>query len=246
MVILGSLARSQHSELIPLQSVVPCVSKLHLQAMLRAINLCTGNWNENLFICGCLIFKSSVPFAPGDVDRGVRSRMTGSTYRKSRVISSVICSVDPVRKRGRCLALCAVLASVNLPGFAFSQPPCPGIHVQILDIRNSTGTVACALFESPEGFPTDFLRSATNIMMMKIRDTQARCDFLDIPPGAYALAVIHDENMDGKLATNWLGVPKEGYGFSNNAKASSGPPSFEAASFSYDGHNLDMTIRLNY
>lgn len=82
--------------------------------------------------------------------------------------------------------------------------------MKILGIKNSTGGVACALFESSEGFPTEYLRSATNIMVIKIRDKQARCDFEDIPPGTYALAVVHDENMNGKLDTNLLGIPKEG------------------------------------
>jgi uncharacterized protein (DUF2141 family) len=138
----------------------------------------------------------------------------------------------------------AVLA--NPAALVFAQSPCPGIHVKILGIRNSTGAVACALFESPAGFPTEFLHSAINIMMIKIKDTQARCDFEDIPPGRYALAVIHDENMNGKLDTNRLGVPTEGYGFSNDAKAFLSAPTFRAAGFSYDGRNVDMTIRLNY
>ena len=133
-----------------------------------------------------------------------------------------------------------------LPALAFAQSPCPGIHVKILDIRNSTGAVACALFESSEGFPTEYLLSATNIMIIKIRDKQARCDFEDIPPGTYALSVVHDENMNGKLDMNWLRIPKEGYGFSNDAKALLGAPSFEAASFSYDGQNLELTISLSY
>ncbi len=145
-----------------------------------------------------------------------------------------------------CAALSAVLMFANLSSTVLAQPPCPGIHVKILNIRNSTGAVACALFEGPEGFPTEFLRYATNIMMIKIRDTQATCDFIDIPPGTYALAVIHDENMNGELDTNWLGVPKEGYGFSSGAKASMRAPSFEAASFPYDGQNLGLTLRLNY
>jgi uncharacterized protein (DUF2141 family) len=122
----------------------------------------------------------------------------------------------------------------------------PGIHVEILGIRNSIGAVACALFEAPEGFPTEFLRFATNIMMVKVRATKATCDFEDIAPGTYALAVIHDENRDGELATNLMGVPKEGYGFSNDAKGSLGAPSFEAASFSYNGQSLNMTIALQY
>lgn len=148
--------------------------------------------------------------------------------------------------RMRCLAWCAVMALACPPGIALAQAACPGIHVKILDIRNSAGAVACALFESSLGFPTEYLHAATNIMIIKVRDQQARCDFEDIPPGTYALAVVHDENMNGKLDVNWLGIPIEGYGFSNDAKALLGAPSFSAASFPYNGRNLDLTIGLNY
>lgn len=148
--------------------------------------------------------------------------------------------------RFRYVALGGVLAFTNLPAVVLAQSSCPGIHVEIPNIKNSTGTVACALFESPVGFPNEFLHSATNIIMIKIRDAQARCSFLDVPPGTYALAVIHDENRDGKLNTNFLGVPTEGYGFSSGAEAVMSAPSFEAASFSYEGQNLELTIKLNY
>ena len=148
--------------------------------------------------------------------------------------------------RTRFVAVAAVLAFANLPAAAIAQSPCPGIHVKILDIRNSTGTVDCALFESEEGFPIEVLHSATNVMVIKIRSTQARCDFEDIPPGKYALAVIHDENMNGKLDVNALGIPTEGYGFSNDAASWFGAPTFKDASFRYDGHSLDMTISLHY
>ena len=146
----------------------------------------------------------------------------------------------------RCVAWFAVLMFVNLPTVILAQSPCPGIHVKILNIRNSTGTIACALFESPAGFPIEVLHSATNVMIIKIRKTQARCDFEDIPPGKYAIAVIHDEDMNGKLETNLLGIPKEGYGFSNAAKSMIGVPSFSDASFPYNGQNLDLTMSLHY
>jgi uncharacterized protein (DUF2141 family) len=145
----------------------------------------------------------------------------------------------------RSTVLFAALMLVD-PAIAFAQSPCPGIHVKILNIRNSTGTVACALFESSAGFPAEFLRSATNVMVIKIRKSQVRCDFEDIPPGTYAMAVIHDENMNGKLDTNRIGIPTEGYGFSGNAKALFGVPSFSAASFSYDGQHVDLTMSLHY
>ena len=149
--------------------------------------------------------------------------------------------------RVRCVALLAVLVFTNLPAMAFAQSSsCLGIHVKVLNIRNSTGTVDCALFDSPDGFPIEVLLAATNVMVIKVRNTEARCDFEDIPPGTYALAVIHDENMNGKLDTNWLGIPKEGYGFSNDVKPLLGAPSFSAASFPYDGKTLDLTISMHY
>lgn len=167
--------------------------------------------------------------------------MNESTIRKSALSS------EGRRLPGiRCVAWVGVLLFGTVAAVASTPTPCPGIHVQVLGIRNSIGTVACALFESPDGFPTEFLRSATNVMVIKIRKAQARCAFEDIPPGTYAIAAIHDENMNGELDTNWLGVPKEGYGFSNDAKASFGAPSFSAASFRYDGGERDLTIRLHY
>jgi len=146
----------------------------------------------------------------------------------------------------RCAALYEVLVFAIFPAIAFAGSSCSGINIEILNIKNSAGSVACALFESPVGFPTEYLRYATNIMAIKVRDKQARCDFENIPPGTYALAVIHDENMNGKLDTKFLGIPREGYGFSNDVTALLGTPSFSAASFLYDGQNLDLTISLHY
>ncbi len=152
------------------------------------------------------------------------------------------------QRLGRCkrrvvgLSLMAIMAGA----VASAQPVQPGIHVEMLGIRNSTGAVACALFDAPEGFPTEFMKYAANLMMVRVRSAKATCSFEQIPPGRYALAVIHDENRDGKLATNWMGLPKEGYGFSNDAKGTLGAPSFEATSFSYNGRSLQMTITLQY
>jgi uncharacterized protein (DUF2141 family) len=131
-------------------------------------------------------------------------------------------------------------------GAAAGQTACPGIHVTILNIRNSAGTIDCALFDSPKGFPRDGLHFAMRLVVTKVPKTEARCDFEGIPSGTYALVILHDENMNGKMDTNWIGVPKEGYGFSNGAKAALSTPSFSDASFAYDGMTLDMTITLRY
>ncbi|MEO8158644.1 MAG: hypothetical protein ABI648_12675 [Betaproteobacteria bacterium] len=78
----------------------------------------------------------------------------------------------------RCVAWFAVLGLANLPGVAFAQSPCPGIHVTVPIIRNWVGTVACALFASPAGFPIEYLQMATNVMAIKIQETQVRRAFV--------------------------------------------------------------------
>ncbi len=168
------------------------------------------------------------------------------THPKPELASTVCSPVTLPSMRVRCVALYAILVFTSLPAIGFAQSSCPGIHVKIPNIKNSTGNIACAIFESPEGFPNKFLGSAKAIIIKKIQKTKAQCNFSDIPPGTYAIAVIHDENMNGELDTNWLGVPTEGYGFSNTTIDEFGAPAFSAATFPYDGQKIDLTIRLYY
>lgn len=83
----------------------------------------------------------------------------------------------------RYTALLAVTVILGYPDSTFSQSTHPGIHVAVLNIRNSNGMVACTLFESPIGFPKDYLHSARSIMSIRIQNKQARCDFEDVPRG---------------------------------------------------------------
>lgn len=66
--------------------------------------------------------------------------------------------------------------------------------------------------------------------------------FTDLAPGEYAVKVMHDENDNGSLDTNFLGVPSEGYGFSNNG-GSFGPASYQDAKFGIDG-DAQLTIHI--
>jgi uncharacterized protein (DUF2141 family) len=53
----------------------------------------------------------------------------------------------------------------------------------------------------------------------------------NLKPGKYAFKFFHDENMNDKLDTSWMGIPKEGFGFSNNPSMTFGPPSFDKTIF---------------
>ena len=57
----------------------------------------------------------------------------------------------------------------------------------------------------------------------------------ELPPGTYAIGIFHDVNLNNKMDNNFFGVPKEQYGFSNNARALFGPPDFENAAFVLKG-----------
>lgn len=58
-----------------------------------------------------------------------------------------------------------------------------------------------------------------------------RITFPDIPEGRYAIKAFHDVDGSGKMDFNWVGLPKEPYGFSNNAMGTMGPPNFDQAAF---------------
>ena len=68
----------------------------------------------------------------------------------------------------------------------------------------------------------------------------------DLAPGRYALSAFHDENDNGELDTNLMGIPSEGYGFGNDASAAFGPPSFEAATVDVDAASGVTTLTLAY
>ena len=108
-----------------------------------------------------------------------------------------VCLVSPAR----CLAQAAAPTQQGV------------IHVGVVGLRNNNGQVFCALYASAEGFPKDS-RKATRRDISSLSDKIASCEFLGIEPGTYAVSVFHDENSNGKLDTNFLGIPREGVGAS--------------------------------
>jgi len=103
------------------------------------------------------------------------------------------------------------------------------IEVKINGIENNDGVVMIGLYNSETEFP-DFDKSFTGAAPEASKNGITHT-FTDIPPGKYAIAVWHDEDYDKTLDKNFLGIPKENYGFSNNASGTFGPPDFKDAAF---------------
>lgn len=119
------------------------------------------------------------------------------------------------------------------------------IRVEIVGLRNDQGQAICALFSSGVDFPKKMEKAVARANSV-ISNRHAVCDFPRVAPGSYAISVIHDENSNGKLDTNLMGIPREGVGASNDAKGHFGPPKFNAAAFSFPGGRLALKVTINY
>ncbi|MFK8001724.1 MAG: DUF2141 domain-containing protein [Polyangiales bacterium] len=101
-------------------------------------------------------------------------------------------------------------------------------RILIQGVRNSDGQVACALFSSADGFPSE-QDKAIHGKVLSAKAGTIEFEFEGVPHGQYAISVLHDENNNGRLDTNILGMPREGYGVSGNAFRRFGPPRYPEA-----------------
>lgn len=104
------------------------------------------------------------------------------------------------------------------------------VTVKVNGIKNNRGTLLINIYSSPEGFPHDRLKSFQSIRV-EPKNLTAEAVFTNIPQGVYAIAIMHDENNNGKMDTNIFGIPKEGYCVSNNVSGFMSAPSFNKAKF---------------
>lgn len=113
------------------------------------------------------------------------------------------------------------------------------LTVEVLDARSDQGTIAGALYGSEAGWLKEpFLQGDRQPAAAKVVLV-----YRDLPPGRYAVSLFHDENGNGKLDTNVVGMPTERYGFSRDARGRMGPPSFADAAVELTG-DATITVRL--
>jgi uncharacterized protein (DUF2141 family) len=143
------------------------------------------------------------------------------------------------------LVVSSMLGATSIEPRAASADAGNSIKVIVVGLHSNHGEVDCALFNSADGFPDDSSK-AIKTVESKIENQQAVCIFEDVIPGDYAVSEFHDENANGKLDRNFIGMPKEGVGASNDAAGHMGPPKFEDARFKFNGGLAVMTIHTRY
>ncbi|WP_296704171.1 DUF2141 domain-containing protein [Algoriphagus sp.] len=118
------------------------------------------------------------------------------------------------------------------------------IHITIQESLNDVGMIQVLLFNNKEGFPSDPEKALKSISL-PIKNKKAEIILKGIQPGSYAISVFHDDDKDGKIKTNALGIPIDKYGFSNNPTLLFGPPSFSRASFVVKDKPVKVEIKLH-
>lgn len=148
----------------------------------------------------------------------------------------------------KCAAFGALLtlpvAGQGLPPAGPAADPAE-VRVTVSHLRSAKGAVLACITADPDRFP----RCDDDLAAKRLQIPAARADeivFRGVRPGRYAIAVLHDENGNGKADRAMAMIPREGFGFSRDAKVRMGPPKFSDAAFAVRGGDTSMTITMRY
>ena len=134
--------------------------------------------------------------------------------------------------------------ALGLSGFA--SPAMAGtVTITVTDLRNTEGVVRACMTTMESVFPRCARDPKSHRTVVRAANT-VTIRFDNVEPGDYAIAILHDENEDGK-ANRVLGMaPREGYGFSRDAPVRMAPPDWDDAVFTVGTANQRMTIKMRY
>lgn len=148
------------------------------------------------------------------------------------------------------LSLLSALPPILLLAAATPSPLCQGaageirLELTIAAVASGQGNVTVVVYDNPGGF----LERGGRLFKARLparTGTLSTC--LALPkPGKYAVAVYHDVDDDGKFDRTWVGLPAEGWGFSNDPPRSFGVPTFAEVAFTAGTGGARQTIHMNY
>ena len=117
----------------------------------------------------------------------------------------------------------------------------PELTIKISNIEKIRGEIKIGVFNTNKNFLKE-IGSIKNYSI-KVDKNTAVITITDLPKGEYAITMYHDENSDNECNRNFMGIPKEGYGFSNNFKPKFGPPKYNDCKFIL-GDNKTLNIKM--
>lgn len=135
----------------------------------------------------------------------------------------------------RLLLLGVIIAAASATTYAQT------LKVVVKNVKSAQGNVLIALYNAEDAF----MKKPFKTLAATASQGAMELIFPNLPAGKYAFSIIHDENGNNELDTKFMGIPKEGFGFSNNAMGMFGPPDFKKASFNFTAE-ATAAIELKY
>lgn len=143
-------------------------------------------------------------------------------------------------------ALASSVVAIGQQAPATNESGCT-LRIHVDGFRNTKGNLGTIIFKSPDGWPESLEKSFRHGPAPIDKQTRtAIAVWPNLPPGDYGVAAIHDENSNHKLDRNFIGIPKEGFGFANNPHVTFAPPNFRQALVQVSCPVTDVIIHLQY
>jgi len=142
----------------------------------------------------------------------------------------------------RILYFSAIALVLAIAPSAIAQPDSSTLTVHVVGLKGDNGRVCVALYNNADLYPKEGKHN--RLGCNSIKDRESKVILNKLPLGSYAAIAFHDEDMDGKLKRNFIGIPREGVGSSRNAKGH--PPKFKDAKFHVGVDPKTIQIRLRY
>jgi uncharacterized protein (DUF2141 family) len=138
----------------------------------------------------------------------------------------------------------AVIFAIAFPVLPSLSQSTSTVLLEVSSFKNTRGTLNCRLFTKASDFPDG---EGILTVRVPIAGPNTSCTFSNIEPGTYAVAVVHDENSNGKLDKNFVGVPSEGYGVSNNKTYALSAPKWDESVFTIvPSESKTLQVKLRY
>ncbi len=118
------------------------------------------------------------------------------------------------------------------------------LKIDVTGLKNDKGFVQLVIYNNAKNFPKD--GKYYKLYKLKITGKKSILTVKNMPPGTYAIALMHDENSNKKMDKNMVGIPKEGFGFSNNPRVVFKEPTYNECKFDIGGNGKAVSIKLIY
>lgn len=133
-----------------------------------------------------------------------------------------------------------LLAILFISSTTFISAQEESLYLTISNIKKAKGQIIVSIYKTAEDFPKE--GKEFKKVIIDVKSIPSEIQNIHLPKGEYAIALLHDENEDGECNFNMIGIPTEGYGFSQNFKPLFTVPDFDDTKFVVSG---EQTMEIN-